>query len=291
MITGTINIHTSHLPKWARFFWYLRTKKVEISIPQSWEEIPTKRRWKVLKALMQGVGLSKDGARLIVLKAMVGLPRFVFNQIRHIDFTEKLLPYIDWIFDTSITDPFSPTIRVGATVWRIPIGEMRNVTVAHYFQVERQWARLSNGEDQSIYLWLSAFLREESTANRSYYEKNGMHRNVPNTSLEAIAEKFKKVKPEVAFYLMQYYGAQRVAIKKKYASLFDGSGKSSAAIDWDTIPARIAESGVFGSLHEVMTTPATTYLAWANAKAKETAKQEHKTLQDIIRAQHQKFLS
>lgn len=291
MITGTIKIHTSHLSKWLQLVWAFKSKQLKISIPQSWEEIPNKRRWKVLKALMQGVGMSKAGARLIALKAMVGLPRFVFNQIRHIDFIEKLLPYIDWIFDTSITDPFSPTIRVGATVWRIPIGEMRDLTVAHYFQVERQWACLSNGEDQSIYIWLAAFLREETATNRSYYEENGMHRNIPNTSLDSLAEKFKNVKPEVAFYLMQYYGAQRVAIKKKYASLFDGNGKSSAAIDWDTIPARIAESGVFGSLQEVMNTPATTYLAWANVKAKESAKQEHKTLQDIIRAQHQKFLS
>lgn len=291
MITGTINIHTAHLSRWLRFFWFFKSKKVEISIPQVWADIPEKRRWKVLSALMQGTSFSKDAARLLVLQAVIGLPRPVFNRIKHIDFVEKLLPYIDWIFDTPINDPFSPTIRVGATVWRIPIGEMRDLTVAHYFQVEKQWAHLSNGKEDSLYLWLAALLRPNTSAVNTYYEENGTLPNVPTISIADRAEAFRKIKPEAAYYLMQYYGAQRLAIKEKYKNLFDGSSKSDSKIDWDSIPARIAESGVFGCLQEVLRTPATIYLAWANAKAKESAQQEHKTLQDIIRAQHQKFLS
>lgn len=235
--------------------------------------------------------MSRDGARLLVLQAVIGLPSMVFNRIRNIDFTEKLLPYIDWIFKAPITDPFGPTIKVGATVWRLPVGEMRDMTVAHYFQVEKQWAHLSNGAGESIYLWLAAFLRNHTEAVNKYYEENGTLPNIPTISLEKRAKQFVKIKPEVAYYLIQYYGAQRVEVKKKYSSLFDGGGKSGDKVDWDSIPARIAESGVFGSLQEVLKTPATAYLAWANAKAKENAQQESKTLQDIIRAQHKKFLS
>ena len=246
MITGTIHIHTGHLSPWLKLFWFFKSKQVQISIPQKWEDIPEKKRWKVIQALMQGASVSKAGARLLVLQAVIGLPNMLFNRIRNIDFVEKLLPYIDWIFEAPITDPFGPTIRVGATVWRLPVGEMRDMTVAHYFQVEKQWARLSNEAGQSIYLWLAAFLRAQTETLDKHYEENGTLPNVPAISLEQRANRFKKIKPEAAYYLMQYYGAQRVSIKKKYSSLFDGGGKSGDKIDWDSIPARIAESGVFG---------------------------------------------
>lgn len=291
MINATLNIHKNHLSGWRSWLWAFSRSSVQISIPASWEEIPAKRRFKVLAALMQAGQVSPEALRLLVFRAMVAVPRRVFFQIRHIDWAEKLLPYIDWALVAQISHPFESTIKIGATVWMLPVPEVKDITVASYFDIEKQWSQLASGKDESLYAFLAALLRPATESVLAHYELHGYLPNNNQLQSEKHAELLRKTSPVQAFYLVQYYSAQRVMIKAKYPNLFSGGKSDGTPMDWESLPARIAEAGVFGPLHQVLITPATAYLAWSNGKAKQAEQEENKSLQDIIRSQHKKFLA
>lgn len=291
MINATINIHTANASTWMRLAWALRSSKIRIAIPSNWDEVPPNRRMKVVAALMNRGQISHEAMRLLLLKTLVSLPNRIFFRIRNIDFAEKLLPYVDWVLDAPISYPFAESIKIGKTNWLIPKPAMMDMSISTYFRVEKRWSAMATKADADLVSWLAAFLRPDNEATHTHLLNTGLLPNVSDVLQDQYAGALAKVSSVQAFYLVQYYSAQRVYIKSKYANIFEGSSSGKSQMDWDSIPAKIAEAGVFGSLKEVLATPIASYLAWANVKAQEAAKEEQKSLQDMIRSQHQKFLA
>ena len=147
--------------------------------------------------------------------------------------------------------------------------------------------------DEDIPTLLACILRPAGEDTTLALQTDGLLPSAPRPQLRAWANDLADL-PEVwVYYIIEYWQQQRLQLQKDYPTFFTASADDGNApeIDWDLIPGRIAEAGVFGPVHQVLRTPVRTYLAWANANKEEAGEQQQKSLQDMIRQNHQKYLA
>jgi hypothetical protein len=292
MIPVGINIQLPDNIGWlARILWLFRKKHYQLQLPESWEEVPSKMFWKIIRHYLMHHQLSKHAFLLLILKEMLDIPTWVFKRISSITFLEQLLPRIKWVEKLSYSKPFDKTIMIGGCQWRIPVPLAKDMTLQQYFLLERTFSELFTNREKDAADFLAAFLRPDTRQLQSHYYQTGLLPTVSSPELENYATTLASADEKQVLYLVQYYINMRLQLKEKYPALHDGNNDGRPdKIDWDSIAPSIAETGVFGSLNQVLKTPAVNYLAWANAR-QESTKPKPQTLQEMIRSNHQKILN
>lgn len=138
---------------------------------------------------------------------------------------------------------------------------------------------------------LACILRNDFPSIQQHIADTGMLPHLHTTQIDLHATALQDSHDVgMAWYVLEYWAAQRDVLRADFPQFFAPPSKAEKgkAPDWESIPARIAETGVFGNVAQTLATPLRTYLAWANAKAEEN---KPPSLQDLIKANHQKFLA
>jgi len=248
------------------------------------------RRRKVLRLHLRRRGMSGMAFRLMLMKELLRIPNWIFFLLRPIDIQEKLLHLADWAQHARITEPFEPTISIAGQDWRIPAPMAADMPIQQYLLCERYFEAILTGKTSSPSEFLACLLRPDTRELQHHLHDTGLLPVVSHYQLKEYRKPLDEAFEEDVFYLIQYYATQRELLKDKYPNIHEpnADGAPAAPTDWDSIAPRIAELGIFGTLEQVLRTPTTSYLAWANAK---TQPEKPQSLQDIIRSNHQKHLN
>ncbi len=290
MIQATIKIKFPKRKILHRVIFFFRKKMYQVQLPETWEEVPDKKRRKILGVLMNNTKATEATTKVLLLRILLPIPMWVFYIIKPLDILEKLEPCVVWFLANPISIHLGLTVRGGWYRWRLPDPLAKNMTLGQYFNIEREWSRMSTGHNDITSL-LSTILRPDSKAIDRCLETTGL---LPQTTVPArlkLKSKLEKLPPEYVFYVIQYWEKQRKDLRAKYETFFSSGEGEKSDINWDSIAARIAETGVFGTVNQVLQIPAITYLSWANDKQEEAGKETQQSLQDLIRSNHNKFLS
>lgn len=265
MTDATVHISYTDAPWWLRVLLWLRSP-IHLRIPSGWSELSTKQIIGVNRFFASGAG--HEAMRLLAFKAVTGIPSWLFSRISPEQYASYLLPYTDWILDVDMSDIQLPDLVIGKDTWRIPSSDLKGLTVQWHLDVEREWSALSHSDDISA--WMQVFLMPI-----------GHHQPIG------------KINPWQAVLCSRYYQHIHAQIKIRYPHLYssDNEDKKVGVLDWDSIPAHIAESSPFGSVEQVLRAPLLTFLAWANDKKQEQQKQEQDRLQEMIRNNHNHFVA
>lgn len=289
MIEATIRIS---LPDkiYIRLLWLFSTRRYRLRLPETWEEVPRKKLKKIFTALMQQGQHDETTVRLLILRALLPVPSWLFFRLPWLDIVEKLEPVVVWFLVTPIAVPVLPTVRTGRQRWRLPAPAARDLSLQQYLAIEQEWGRMARGEND-IPALLATILRPENEATHESLHGTGLLPGATRPALRQWAIILAKLHPAWVYYVVQYWAAQRESLQQQYPAFFSGKGEKEGPLDWESIPARIAEAGVFGPVHQVLLTPARTYLAWANARQQDEGQQTQTGLQELIRANHKKFVA
>ena len=270
-----------------------RKKEYQICLPNNWDKLPSKLFWKLTKAHLQRPQLSHHAFQALILKELMQLPFWLYIRLPKDKIADQLLPAAQWAMEYDITQRPQETIIIGKNRWRLPANDASDMTLQQYFHLENFFALLfSKNRDEDAALFLAAFLRLETRRSQRAYHRTGMLPVLSAPELQRSKQLVMHASPEQIFFCVQYYISIRLQLKDRYPNLHSGdTSDNSQKIDWDSIPPRIAEAGVFGSLPQVLATPVSSYLAWANSRAEEQNPNKPNPLQDIIRENHKKLLN
>lgn len=281
-----IQLTTNSLLTW--LIWLFSKREYKIRLPESWAEVPARKLRKVLAALMLH-SQNPTTSKVAALKELLQVPPFLFYRIDPLQIVEKLEPCVGFLA-VPIAIPLVPSVRGGWYRWLLPAPAAKDITLGQYLAIERAWYDMVKGGDNTGLL-LANILRPDTRTTRMCLEDTGLLQHATPALIGKWARRMKKLPNEWIYYVLQYWAAQRQQLQTDFPDFFSGDSKGGGEVAWESIPARIAESNVFGPVKDVLHAPARTYLAWANAKRKEEGEQEQKSLQDLIRANHNKFLA
>lgn len=292
MRKGKLSVSVLSRKWWFRILMVFYPSKYDIALPENWSEVDYYDKFEIIKVLLQAHTMTKEAARIAVLHVIMDLPDFIFYRIHSLYFAEDLIPHIEWIFEHKVKDRFAAHIVI-ETPWMVPAPEATDMTIKRYLDNERYFSEFmkEGAPTENIYMWMASFLVPSIRSYEKTLMETGLLPNTSNEERKLYAKRLEAARPEQMYYLFLYHVSQHTALKQKYPHFFEGDNETDKKTDWDMIPTAIAETGVFGSLEQVLRTPATSYLAWANAKAAAAAEAKQKELQDIIRNNHQKFIS
>lgn len=285
MITATFHITYPRDRLFMRLASAFSPRAIRVSLPECWEEVPARKVPRICE-ILANPSHERSYKLLAILKELLPLPRWLFFHLTPQDVVEALEPRVVWFLDEPIATPVVPSVRVGWRRWRIPAPAARDMTIGQFLQVEQAWSRMAKGQNDPVFL-LAAILRPH----RATKDAQGLLPYVSSFVIEGYAKALRLISLGDAYYILQYWAAQKKALEKQFPDFFSGGESSGAPLDWESIPARIAEAGVFGTVEQVLQTPARTYLAWSNARMQEQGEEQQTSLQDMIRANHNKFLS
>lgn len=243
--------------------------------------------------------LDQRKGKALAMSAVVqvlGMPDWAAYRISPIVWVEELLPRLSWIASDRVERLPSNTLRIAKVDYLLPAAYLRDMPVQQYLWAEEAYEQLTNAkheaEEQAI-KFCAQLLRPKTKHALRCLEEQGVQPICSNAKVEAIAQVLREsVQPELLLYLLRYYSTQRELLKAQFPNLHNQPKETAAAqakTDWAAIPALIAESGVFGSLTDVLSASTYSYLAWGNAKA--SVAEKPKTLQEIIREKHNNHLN
>jgi len=295
MITAQIKVSIASPSLLERFLWFFRKKNYQLAIPQTWSELRPKQVEKVMAVLMNQQADTPQVTRVKLLQALLSVPEWVFFRIAPLDIVEKLEMCVLWMLAKPVSDPIITQVSGGRYRWRLPAPAAKDMSIGQYLQIEKQWAQLAtNVQDKNIDRLISFILRREDQAIEQSKMKTGLLPNLSDYAITEQTEQVARLKDEWKYYVLMYWTAQRDSLREEFPEFFS-KGKSDDTtpkeIDWDAIPVRIAETQVFGPVHQVLVTPVRSYLAWANARQEADKEKVQQSLQETIRANHNKFLA
>lgn len=260
-----------------------------VQLPESWEEVPTKKLKQVFGILMEHKS-DRKLTQLRLLKCLLPLRNKLFFSIRSEDFVTQLEPLVSWMLDEPLNVAPATVVRTGLYRWQLPASDGRDMSLGQYFAIEHALEQMRL--DPELPALLASILRPVGEETNLALEQEGLLPAATRPVLRKWATRLSKLHPSWGYYVMRYWTDQRKALRVEYPHFFAKPKKKKGEeyfppIDWESVPARIAALGIFGNVAQVQRTPLRTYLAWGEqqAKAKEPS------LQDIIKANHQKFLN
>jgi hypothetical protein len=289
-VTLSIDIPRTSLWRW--LLWLFTPRTLEIQIPQGWEDLSSVGRERLLKILMQRGAVSEDAIQQMIILSLTRIPRWVYYQLSPLQITESLRPAASWPLRAPISKPFDETIQINGR-WLLVAPMASDMTVKHFLDLERAWMAFSKNEEGAIADFVATILVRDTPKNRAHLFKTGTLPNITQQQKNSYKKRLASITDLQLFYLIKYYLSQRSLLRDRYPFFYAPASDDDEpqAPGWDVIPARLAELGIFGSTSEVLTTPATIYLSWADRAAEKAAEKKQQTLQDIIRKNHQKFIN
>ena len=298
MIEVGINIQPHVTSRLHRLVWWFRKKHYTVKLPESWQEVSEKTFWKLLAHHTRRAGISEYAFQLLLLRDLMGIPKWLYYLLPKDQIADSLLPKIQWAAILKFEELPVQQLQVCKKPWQLPAADASDLTVQQYFLLEEAFHTLFSvpkGRNQSAAEFLAALLRPVTPSFTDHYQRTGLMPTVSSVELLQYTKTLASATPEQQLYAVQAYAAIRLHLRDRYPKLFEIKTEKAAEeeIDWASIPPKIAEAGPFGILRDVLATPVISYLAWANARHEELEEQtdKPKNLQDIIRENHRKFLN
>jgi hypothetical protein len=279
---------------WKKLLWWFRRKHYKIEMPEAWDEVTEKTFWKLMKHHVRRHSMSEYAFQVLLLRDLLNLPWWLLTLLPKDMVADQIVPKIAWAANLEFSKSITRIVQIGGEKWHLPDQSGEDMTVQQYFLLEESFFKLfSENREESAAEFLAAFLRPFTYSFSRHYEKTGMLPTVSQVQLKQYAQRLEKASPEQVVFLVHFYGSFRQYIRGLYPKLFEKSGEkdTESEIDWRSIPPQIAESGVFGTLQDVLSTPVLSYFAWANARHQNEKTDQPQNLQDIIRLNHQKMLN
>lgn len=289
MKTATLHIILHEgLPAWQRALWLFRRKRKPLRIPEGWAELTKRQALQVAR-----LHLTRTGYDFRILSAMslLRLSHWALARIGADRLAESLLPALAWAAEMKVQVLPAYTWRIGWRRYLVPAPGMADMNVQQYLWCEEAFEQITRaGASADPSSFLAALLRP-ARADR-HRQAHGVLPVISEPQRDRLAKQMRRASPALFWLLLHYYAAQREALAARFPNLHKKPAPGAAttpAPDWQAMPGIIAEARIFGSLQSVLATPVLAYLAWANAR-QAPAQEKPKTLQDIIREQHQKHL-
>ncbi|MEO0873119.1 MAG: hypothetical protein AAFY48_00795 [Bacteroidota bacterium] len=277
---------------WYIFASIIKKRRMVAHLPETWEEVPRSKLKQIFKVLSEQNEHGQKVTRIRLLRVLLPWRARIFYSIPKEEVLQKLEPCVGWILKSPLAIPVVPVLWAGWQRWRLPASNAADMTLGQYLTIEKELSKLKTEPD--LPSLLAAILRPDTTETQHTLEDTGVLPNASRSARRLWANKLAKMNPAYQYYVINYWLAQVEYLQATYPHFFKKeekqAGGKSKPMDWDSIPARIAEIGIFGTVSQVQRVPVRMYLAWANSHAQDKAQPEE-SLQDIIRANHNKFLS
>lgn len=268
----------------------LRPQRIALRLPQGWAELRGRRaRRRVLNAMLLHELGAITPTRLLLecLRRACGIPRWAWLYLRPQAVAEQLMPAVEWVAAMPLTATWQPVVWLGWRRWLLPRPEADDITLSHYLQAEAALREAAAAQDWAVFL--AAFVTPART---------GLHWLLPAPTPHSRAQAYKLLRRATAmqaYYVLAYYQAMRSALRQQYPDAFtpadSGGPASDAAPDVAAVLAALAQAGELGTPQQVADMPARVFLAWADSKRRQQREAEARRLQDLIRANHQKFVA
>jgi hypothetical protein len=277
------------LPVWQRLAWAFFRKRQRLRIPEGWAELTKRQALQLARLHLTRTG---HDFRVHSTMSVLRLSPWALARIGAEQLTESLLPALDWAQAMQVSALPSYAWRIGWRRYLVPAPGMADMPVQQYLWCEEAFEQITRaGAAADPSSFLAALLRP-ARADR-HRQAHGVLPVISEPQRAQLAKQMRRASPALFWLLLHYYAAQRDALAQRFPHLHkqpEPGAATTPPTDWQALPGIIAEAGIFGPLQSVLATPVLSYLAWANARHK-PAEEKPKTLQDIIREQHQKHLN
>lgn len=282
-------LYISYSSWWQVIFFRFRNR-YDISIPSSWRELPARKVLPVMKAMLEGHPTRR--LCLQVLRALLPLPASVFYRIKSIDFLERLIPHIEWISHTPMTDTPLRAISFNGVVYAMPAEDFQNLRLQEYKEADKYYQQILKGDNDALPRLMAVLLRELEEDPAQRLKNNDLRQPFYLADLEARAKTFNRLPAEVGFYVVQYFTACKVSLYEHYPAAFEG-GKNTehSEASWNDALTDVAENGTFGNFQEVLQLRVHIFYEWIAKNKRRIKEQELKDLQEAIKRNHNKIAS
>lgn len=270
----------------------LRPTTLRLRLPGQWQQVPQRRRPRLLRAmLLYHLGhYSRHRLLLEALRACCPMPRWVWLHLPPQGVQASLLPHMAWVAQASLTHTWQPVLRIAGRRWRLPRPDATDMTLHHYLQAEAALPEATQARHWAVFL--AAYLAP-------YSPQVAECLPTPTAHSRAAAQRWLRWAGSLrAYYVLAYYEAQRALLRQHFPDAFRAAppdaptpAAPAAPPDVAAILATVVQSGELGSIQDIAAMPARTFLAWTDSKRRQQREAEQRRLQELVRANHQKFLA
>lgn len=289
-----LTIQTASLPNYVKLLWFFKPKEYAINIPSSWDELEAKDVLPCMSILMKEN--DKGKASLKLLRHFLPVSKYLFYKVRSIDFYEKLMPLVDWMFDTPMNTRPLKGVKYNGTVYLLPSDHLSNMTLWEYSKADESYMSFLNTGDHTYWDRLIAILLRPTTNNQDYIIKyNDQREPFHPHGIEARQRLFNGLPDNVKFYVANLFAASKLYLLDVYSEAFEADDsdnvKSKAPNDWEDIITDLAETKIFGDIQSVRALPIHSFFKWLKKNRLREKEQQNKALQSAIQNNHKKFLA
>jgi len=289
----SINIKAGKGNLFQRMYWLFKKKSYTVSLPESWEEMEQSLIPAICKELMDRK--NKESSALNICQSLCKLPNNIFLNINPLDYVEKILPIIDWIFERSIEKPYLQSILHKNIEFCLPSERLLNITWKEFTIADMQYSEVVKNKSVEVLNEFVAILLREKSNDVGFIDlQNDKRVALTEWGTKTRANEFIDLKEEFKFYVLYFFMSCKEAIHEQYKAAWESNGTVDTGVpsfeNWESITTDIAETGIFGNLQEVEDTNAHKILKWLDIKKKRAAKTAAKSVHEQILANHNSHL-